>query len=196
MSSPTDDDLDRLLSDGGVSGARRDKLFDAIIDASEASNGADTAPSPTAFEKWWKKLWRPLAIATPVAAALAIGIVLADRAPSELRAKGDAPVNESQAPLLLASCGAQDTPCAVGEPLFLRLQSPVDVERVEVVVVGAHQKTMIASLPNLNANQEQPLEVKITPEESDAANGLTFEVRDRQGVVLSTLNVHVAKDKP
>jgi len=198
MSTPTDEELDLLLSEGGVSGARRDRMFDAVMAASDTASAeaeANAAAQPTTtspaggsgLRAWWDKLWRPLLVLGPVAAVVAFTL-LPDGDDFGFQHRGTA---SSSVPFVSASCGAKDTPCVVGQPVFLRLHSLQPQSVVQVVLATATGTTSLAQMKDVGADSESALDVKLIPEESDVATGLTLHTRDARGDVLSTLRLHV-----
>lgn len=168
----SDEQLERLLSGGSAGGQRADALWQRI-DARLEHKKRARVPA------WWAAL-----LLVPTAAVLLLWPTQpqwvargwADDVPVELR----------------ASCGQGDVPCRVGQPVFLMVTSGHIPGHVDVMLEQSGRFIPVGNTLELASNAEEPVPVRIVPEETDVG-GLALEARfvPSGGGAAGTVSLHL-----
>lgn len=174
------DDLDRALARGGVSGPEADAMW-ASIDATLDAQAGPASPSLWDRVRAWPLGVRLAAGLAPLAAALVFMVV--GSKPDGFQPRGP----DSSLPHLLATCGSVESPCHVGERVFLKVVGGARDQDVAVQVAGHDDGSLFAG--RLGAGETTPLTQALVPEVSDTAAGITVTVRGPAGETQLHLEV-------
>ena len=151
----TDNELDRALPKGALSGPEADRLWARI---------APTVPqAQSARRPWWARprLW--VGVGSLAAAAVLVMVMPGSQ-------DGFRPRGANAGPYLESSCG--QGPCVVGQPVFLRLVHTGPPGALYVAVKDARNEPAWLSRGTPAPTGTHTLEVQLTPEASDVAGGI------------------------
>jgi len=155
----SDNQLDRILGAGALSGPEADRLWEQI-----APKVIQPAPSwRTAVASWWLR--------GGVGLVMAAAAVLVWRIPDSM--DGMRPRGGLGQAVLEGSCGSP-VPCTVGQPLFLRV-TPASANVMLFVLLRDAQHTSLLVDGVVLTGGLQTLNVRVVPEAADAAAGMTLD---------------------
>jgi|GEM_PF-1160453 len=150
----TDNEWDRLLAEGALSGPEADAMWDKVH--------ARVVPRPS----WVQRLARVWFV-LPVPLAAAAVLLFFIRSPEDgFTPRGVDVVG------LEATCGAETSPCRTGQPLFLRMAQPAAATLYVAMKTAAG--TSLVTGPVAVPAGVTPLSVKLVPDTSDVTSGITL----------------------
>jgi hypothetical protein len=149
------DRAEKVLNQGRPSGPRLDAVWERLRPTVEV---ARVPAWRKALAAWWA--WGPV---------LATAGVLLVMAPDAFRARGV----DGDTVLVLASCGGKDTPCRVGQPVFLQLEAHPQGGEVSLLLQSSTGAAWLGDAVIPSTTARVPVEVKVVPDARDATTGLT-----------------------
>jgi hypothetical protein len=160
----TDEDrrVEELLARGNPGGPRLDRLWERLE--------KDVVKAP-ARRPWWQAMALVFAPLSAAMAVWALGLVPVPANPGmQERGSGVVP------PQLQGSCGPADTPCHVGQPIYLRLLARhVDGVVYVRTLLPDGKRQHVAGPLYVDPGNPQMLPVRLTPDASDVEKGLDVE---------------------
>ncbi len=160
LQHPPPHELDHLVSNGNVSGPRREHLWERV--------SARVLPRAA----WWR---RPRVVVAALGGlAVAAGmLVLVPSGGLEKNITLRGPASAAP-PLLEATCGSPAQPCAVGQPITLRVL-PHGLTGVVMVTVWTNTSRQLVGRVDASLGPAQVLGNTVTPDEADRGHPLRVE---------------------
>lgn len=160
--SDEDQRAEDLLARGKPSGPRLDRIWQRV------EKQVVKKPAPLA---WWKVMGMVFTPLGAVTAVWMLGVVPRPQV-NGMQERGGAVVP----PQLEASCGTPESPCRVGQPIYLRLL-PRHVEGVVYVRMRSVDGTLlpVAGPLTVNPTSVVPLPSRLVPDAQDVRTGLDVE---------------------
>jgi hypothetical protein len=171
VSERDDAKLDHLLAEGRASGPTLDRVWarlDMSLDA-EARAGRVRVP-------FWRRPFVALGASVGVALAAAVLVVVTKPLDDEQAAFAPrgASVASAHAPLLVASCGARDRACVVGEEIALSVADDARALTVEIALDDVDGERVLVPALAIAPGMNRVLPLVIVPDERDVERGLTI----------------------
>lgn len=157
VDNSSDRELDQMLAQGHTAGPELDRMWEKIAPQVKQTGKRDRRTTAR----------RLSLLAIPIVAASALFFLWPRQ--TNIQGRGE----DLQGPLLQATCGEVESPCRVGQPIFLKLWSSKFKGTVAVTLLSGQATRLLYGPAHLG---DLTLPVQLKPETSDIKGGIALQL--------------------